>query len=118
VALPENKSDRLRCYTNALSNWEYEGYIVFRNRVQDWLRSELPAISGRDIRRLLHDYVASGGIIDEQVERRPEYVSYGYHYDLRLKIGYRSVYFETVLSCKDPNDPDDPLIEVVSVHDV
>lgn len=118
VALPENKAERLRCYTNALNNWPYDGYLEFVKHAQEWLRLHLPEFSLREIKRLLNGHVAGGGRIDEQVEKRPEYVSHGFHYDLRVKIGDRSVYFETVLSCQDPNDPDDPFIRVVSVHDV
>ncbi len=65
----------------------------------------------------MYEYVVAGGAIDEQVETRPEYFSYEFHYDLRINIGGRRVYFETVLVCKDPNDPDDSMIEVVNVHE-
>jgi hypothetical protein len=30
----------------------------------------------------------------------------------------RFIYFETVLKCKKPDDPDSPIIVVVNVHDV
>jgi hypothetical protein len=72
----------------------------------------------RDIRRLLHDFVDQGGEIDEQVERRPEYTHYEFHYDLRVPIGGRRIFFETVLMCDAAAHPDDPQIIVVSVHDV
>lgn len=79
---------------------------------------ELPEYAWREIRRELHQFVNAGGEIDEQVERRPEYAQYEFHYDLRVRIGGRSLYFETVLLCEDAEDPDDPMIVVVSVHDV
>jgi hypothetical protein len=73
----------------------------------------------REVAGELHRHVEEGGDIDEQKERRPEHVHYGFHYDLRVKIGERRVYFETVLKVvKNPDDPDDPTIIVVNVHDV
>jgi hypothetical protein len=35
---------------------------------------------------------------------------------MMIEIEGRPVYFETVLSYDDPNDPDDPVITVVNVH--
>jgi hypothetical protein len=118
VALPDDQQGRLRCYRNALRNWNYTGYVEFKKLAQEWLLQELSGLSLDDIRRELHDFVDQGGVIDEQVERRPEYLHYQFHFDLRVTIGHRRVYFETVLICDDPADPDDPLIIVVSVHDV
>ena len=66
----------------------------------------------------MFDFVAAGGKIDEQVETRPEYVADEFHYDLRVNIDGRMIYFETLLRCMKPDDPDDPRIEVVNVHDV
>jgi hypothetical protein len=34
-----------------------------------------------------------------------------------MTIGGQGIYFETILHCKDPNNPDDPFIEVVNIHD-
>lgn len=114
--LPENQSDRLRCYRNAINNWNARGYILFSRRVEEWIRNDL-ALSADDVRRSMHDHVIAGGAIDEQIEKRPEYVSYQFHYDLRITIGGRRVYFETVLICHDPSDADDPVIQVVNAHD-
>lgn len=118
VPLPDNREARFRCFRNALRNWNFEGYIVLKPRVEEWLRTELPEYPWREIRRQLYEHVEKGGAIDEQVERRPEYVHYGFHYDLRLGMGNRNVYFETVLLCENADDPDDPQIIIVSVHDV
>lgn len=119
VALPDVQKDRLRCFANALANWKYEGYVVFKKRAQQWLRDELSSYSADEIRRLLHEFVVNGGagVIDEQPETRREYVSYEFHYDLRVHIDNRLIYFESILLCDDPNDPDDPRIVVVSIHD-
>jgi hypothetical protein len=117
--LPDDPAIRLRCYRNALSNWNFEGYVKFEERpAQAWLKSELPNHTLRGIAEQMYQYVKSGGVIDEQPETRPEYTSYEYHYDLRVSIGARRIYFETILICEDPDDPDDPFIVVVNVHDV
>jgi hypothetical protein len=116
VTLPDDQQGRLRCYKNALRNWNFRGYVRFKPRAEEDLANLLPSLSLLEIARELHLHVQQGGEIDEQKERRREYVSYEYHFDLRVEIGGRLVYFETVLSCEDPNDPDDPWIEVVSVH--
>ncbi len=118
MTLPDDRETRLRCYRNALRNWSFRGYVGFKRIAEEWLLRELPDLSLRDIRRELHDYVDRGGVIDEQVEQRPEYSHYEFHFDMRLLIGGRRIYFETVLTCDDANDPDDPTIVVVSVHDV
>ena len=117
MALPDDREERLRCYRNALRNWNFEGYVRFKPRVVEWLANEL-GLRWREIARELYRHVEEGGAIDEQKEQRPDYVHYEFHYDLRVKIGDRRVYFETVLSCEDGVGPDDPWIEVVSVHDV
>jgi hypothetical protein len=118
VALPDDRDARLRCYRNALRNWKVGGYVEFKKIAARWVLQELPDYSRRDIRRLLFEFVDQGGVIDEQPERRSEYTQYEFHYDLRVRIGGRAIYFETVLMCDDPDDPDDPIIIVVSVHDV
>jgi hypothetical protein len=92
--------------------------VEFKKIAESWVVRELADCSLRDIRRVLFEFVDQGGVIDEQPERRSEYTHYEFHYDLRVRIGGRAIYFETVLMCDDPNDPDDPIIIVVSVHDV
>jgi hypothetical protein len=123
--LPEDQETRLRCFRNALRNWAFEGYITpkftkkgDRPHFIEWLESVLPNYGWRDICRELQDHVQNGGEIDEQVETRPEYASYEFHYDLRVRIGGRHIYFEALLMCDDPDDADDPVIVVVNVHDV
>ena len=103
---------------NALRNWNFRGYVRFKPLVEEWLANELPGYTLREVARQLHGHVEAGGEIDEQKERRPEYADFEFHYDLRVKIDDRRVYFETVLLCEDADDPDDPVIVVVSVHNV
>ncbi len=75
MAIPEDQSGRMRCYRNALNNWKYDGYLDFKKASKkEWLRENLPGRPVREIKRLLFEHVAAGGIIDEQVELRPEYV--------------------------------------------
>ena len=56
-------------------------------------------------------------MIHEVKETRPEWKEYEFHYDLRVPIDDRLVYFETRLDYKDANDPLDPAIYVVNAHD-
>src|SRR5438105_15537826 len=99
--LPDDQEGRLRCYKNALRNWKYRGYIRFKPVAQEWLAKELPLYTLREIARLLNEYVEAEGVIEEQAERRPEYVSFEFHYDLRVNFGGRRIYFETILLCED-----------------
>ena len=101
-----------------MQNWNVTGYVRFKPRVKKWLAAELPEDPLRGIARELYQHVEAGGEIDEQKERRTEWDDHEFHFDLRVRIETRHVYFETLLYCDDPNDPDDPFIEVVNVHDV
>lgn len=64
--LPKDQEGRLRCYRNALRNWNYEGFVDFKPRVAEWLRKELPGFEPREIARERHRRVEEGGKIDEQ----------------------------------------------------
>lgn len=122
--LPVDREARLRCYRGVLHNEAKRlvakdpDYVIFRRRVQEWLRNELAEYSLNDLSRILHEYVESGGEIDEQTECRPEYACFQFHYDLRVPIGGRRIYFETVLEFEDAEGEDDLTIVVVNVHDV
>jgi hypothetical protein len=114
----------MRCYRNILRNEANRlvardpDYVVFKRLAQEWLGRELPEHTLKAICRILHEYVQGGGEIDEQVERRPAYAHFGFHFDLRISIGGRHVYFETVLEFEDANDEEDLTIVVVNIHDV
>jgi hypothetical protein len=124
VNLPDDQEGRLRCFKTVLRNEANRlvardpDYVVFKKRAQEWLGRELPEHTLRAICRILHEFVAGGGAIDEQAEARPEYAHYGFHFDLRVSIGERRVYIETVLEFEDADDEDDLTIVVVNVHDV
>jgi hypothetical protein len=115
---PLTDPERLQCYRNALMNWNYDGYVDFTERAWDWLRAAFPSYTKRQIAQLLHKHVLAGGEIDEQIETREEWRDrHEFHHDLRVRIRGRLVYFETRLIYKKPDDPDDPLIQVVNAHD-
>lgn len=117
---PLTDPERLRCYQNALKNWNYTGCIVFHERAWVWLSTAFPSLTQRQIAQLLHRHVKDGGEIDEQVETRGEWRKlHDFHYDIRVEIkkSGRRIYFETRLIYRNPNDPDDPRIEVVNAHD-
>ncbi len=107
---------RLNAYRNALRNWKYTGFVTWKEEAARWVRRELEGSPIKEIARLMHEYVEGGGEIDEQRETR-EWLEGEYHYDLRFPIGGRWIYIETLLSFEDPEDPDDPTICVVSIHD-
>ena len=55
--------------------------------------------------------------MDEQVETREPWREHAFHHDIRQRMAGRLIYFETRLIYRDPDDPDDPQIWVVNVHD-
>ena len=64
--LPEDREARLRCYRNALRNWNFEGYVTFKPIAAKWLANEVPDLALRQIKHELHRHVETGGEIDEQ----------------------------------------------------
>jgi hypothetical protein len=111
--------ERLAAYRDALSNWSFQSYIQFEltEESERWLRREIGAISLKDVGRLMHEYVAGGGIIDEVAETRPEWSDqYEFHYDLRFRIDDVPAYIETRLIFRPPFVPDEPWILVVNIH--
>jgi hypothetical protein len=105
----------LAMFHAVLDNWRYSGYVTANDRSLEWLADNLKGITLRDVAKAMYDYVMSGSAIDQQVERRPEWNCWPFHYDFRLQIGVRFVYFETILQ---DDDPKDPTLLIVSIHDV
>jgi hypothetical protein len=62
----------------------------------------------------MFSWFQAGGEIDQVPETRPEWNEQRYHYDFRIQIGDRLIYIETILVEDDPNDP---TVHVVSIHD-
>ncbi|MSQ93463.1 MAG: hypothetical protein EXR98_02780 [Gemmataceae bacterium] len=109
--------EKLACFKNALANWRYEGFIILTEVAFDWIRIHLPTLSPRSLGRLMHESVLGGNEIDQQKETRPEWSVHDFHYDLRFAIDGRLVYIETRLIYDDPDDPDNPIIHVVNIHE-
>jgi hypothetical protein len=105
----------LTMFHAVLKEWNCTGYITAKEIVLEWMAQELPGLRLRDIAKLMHDHVVgAGGTIDQVRERRPEYNDRDYHYDFRVMIGSRRIYIETILV---DDDPSDPTIHIVSMHD-
>jgi hypothetical protein len=101
-------------YKSALANWKVTDYITWKDLPVEWVRKNLPELEPRAIGRLMFQHVAAGGEIDQIPKRRPEWNVYDFHYDLRIRIDKRLIYIETLLI---DDDPDDPIIHVVNIHD-
>jgi hypothetical protein len=101
-------------FRGALSNWHVTGYVDWKENARTWVRDQLGQHDPRQIARLLHEYVSAGGTIDQVPETRPEWNDRPFHYDLRIPFAGRLLYIETILL---DDDPDDPTIRVVSIHD-
>ena len=115
-----NDPDRLTAYKDALSNWSVRKYIQFELSEEShrWVRRELGGITLREIGRLMYEFVAAGGGIDEQAETRENWQDqHEFHYDLRFSINNRAVYIETRLNYRLPVTPDDSWILVVNIHE-
>ncbi len=116
---PLTDPNRLEAYKDALSNWNFGGYIQFEltQTAYEWVRRELDNVSLKEIGRLMYEHVEAGGEIDEVRETRPGWSDeYEFHYDLRFTIQNRPVYIETRLNYKLPVVPDDSTILVVNIH--
>ncbi len=116
---PLTDPDRLTAYRDALGNWNVTDYIQFElvEEAHRWAREELSNITLKEIGRLMHEHVATGGEIDEVPEIRPEWSDqYEFHHDLRLTIDDKPVYIETRLNYRLPVAPDESWILVVNIH--
>jgi hypothetical protein len=101
-------------YLSALANWRYTGYVEWKEVALAWVKKQLGSVALRALSEQMYKYVAAGGEVDQVPERRPEWNDYDFHYDVRLPLGDRLLYIETLLRDEDPNDP---TILVVSIHD-
>lgn len=115
---PLTDPPRLQAYKDALANWSFKDYIQFEltESAYAWVKRELDNISLQEIGRLMHEYIAEGGEIDEVRETRPEWSDFEFHYDLRFTIQGKPVYLETRLNYKLPIRDDESTILVVNVH--
>ena len=99
---------------HVLSQWHVTGYITWKPIARQWLEQNLEGFTNRSVGEEMFRYLADGGEIDQVRETRSEWTEHRFHYDLRLDVGDRFLYIETVLV---EDDPDDPTIRVVSIHD-
>lgn len=104
----------LACIKQVLQNWRVTDYVTWKDVARDWVGQHLEQVSLREIARILYEHVQNSGVIDQVRERRPEWSDRDFHYDYRVPIGGRLIYIETVLV---DDDPTDPTIHIVSIHD-
>ncbi len=62
----------------------------------------------------MYQHVDSGGDIDQVRETRQQWMDSRFHYDFRVNVEGRRIYVETILLGEDPDDPE---IQVVNIHD-
>jgi hypothetical protein len=98
----------------ALSNWQFAGYITWKPTARQWLEQNLEGLTTRLVGEEMFRFFAAGGAVDQVRETRPEWSEHRFYYDFRVEIGGRLLYIETILA---EDDPDDPTIHVVSIHD-
>jgi hypothetical protein len=97
-----------------LGNWKYTGYVTAKELVLEWISNELGGLTLKQVAQAMHEFLQRGGVIDQVTETRPEWNVWPYHYDFRLLIGNRVAYLEVILQ---DDDPADPTIHIVSIHD-
>jgi hypothetical protein len=100
---------------SALSNWQYTGYVIWKPIARSWVEKNLQGMTTRAVAEIIFQHVDSGGEIDQVNESRSEWSGQRFHYDFRIPVEGRLIYIETVLM---ENDPEDPVIRVVSIHEV
>jgi hypothetical protein len=97
-----------------LSNWSFTDYVTAKGVALEWAGKNLEGFNLKNLAKLMYDHVQAGRVIDQVRERRPEYSDRDYHYDFRLLWAGRHIYVESVLV---DDDPKDPTIQIVSMHD-
>jgi hypothetical protein len=99
---------------NALSNWRYTGYVAWKPIARAWIEANLDGMTARFVAEMMFEHVVTGGEVDQVKETRSEWNEQQFHYDFRISLGDRLIYIETILI---DDDPEDPIISVVSIHD-
>jgi hypothetical protein len=106
--------DILSRFNAALSNWHVTGYVTAKKVALGWARRNLPDFALKTLGKLMLDALQAGEVPDQVRETRPEWNDWDYHYDFRLTWADRDIYVETILV---DDDPTDPTIYIVSIHD-
>jgi hypothetical protein len=104
----------LAAFRSALSNWNFTDYVTEKDTAMEWRSRELRGINLKAVAKLMYDHLQADGTIDQTPETRPEWNDRPFHYDFRLMINNRRVYIETILV---DDDPADPYVHIVSMHD-
>jgi hypothetical protein len=97
-----------------LNEWNCTGYITWKGIARQWVEENLEGFTTRAVGEEMFRHFQGGGEIDQVRETRPEWSGQRFHYDFRVPMGDRLIYIETILV---EDDPDDPTIHVVSIHD-
>jgi hypothetical protein len=110
---PLDDPELLAAYRLALSeNRRFSGYVTWKPRPQEWVFKNLPGYTPKAVSNLMHEFVESGGEIDQVRETREEWLDFKFHYDLRLPISDRVIYVETVLFSDDPENPQVGIVNI------
>jgi hypothetical protein len=106
----------LACLKAVLSNWNYNGYITIKDVAEAWLAKNVPGLTLRALAKLMHEHVQAGKKVKYARETRPEWNDWPCHYDFKIAVAGRAkeLYVETVLIDDDPGDPS---LFIVNVHD-
>jgi hypothetical protein len=104
----------LGCFRAILSNWYVTDYVTAKDTALEWAGKTLPGFTLKALAKLMHEHVEKGEEIDQVRETRPEWNDRDYHYDFRLGWEGRRLDIETILV---DDDPTDPIIHIVSIHD-
>ncbi len=112
---PLTNAELLAKFRHALREWNCTGYITWKSVAHEWVEKNLEGLTTRALGEEMSRHVGAGGEIDEVKESRPEWSDRQFHYDFRIPIEGRLLYIETILI---EDDPDDPIVHVVSIHDV
>ena len=101
-------------FEHALNQWQFTGYITWKPIARQWLEQNLEGCTTRSVSAEMLRFLAAGGEINQVPETRPQWSEHQFHYDFRMDIDGRPLYIETILV---EDDPDDPTIHIVSIHD-
>ena len=101
-------------FSAVLTNWNYTGYVTAKDVASNWIANHLGGLTLKDVAQTMYAFLQRGAVIDQVPETRPEWSMWPCHYDFRVPLAGRVVYIETILQDDDPNDP---TIHIVSIHD-
>ncbi len=91
-----------------------EGYVRWKPvPAYEWMRQNF-SYSAREMNEFILEFLEQGGEIDKVKETRKEFPA-GFHYDIRMEVDNKRVYFETLLS-QTNGDPEDGAITIVNMH--